>query len=171
MKAREIEIDEVLPKGARTSLKDDPFIELVARLMDSQFLIPGTNIRFGLDPLIGLLPAVGPSASALISLALVMLSSRRGVPNVVLARMALNVLINTALDAVPVAGDALSIFYRSNAKNYELLRQHAGTARKSTLRDWLFVIALIGGVLALIVLLFLATLGAALHALHWMFGK
>ena len=56
VKAREIEIDEILPKGARVSAKDDPLIAFLARLMDNQFAIPGTNLRFGLDPLLGLLP-------------------------------------------------------------------------------------------------------------------
>ena len=148
-KVREIEAEvEVLPRGKReeATLGDDPFVALVARLMDEVFTIPGTKIRFGLDPLIGLLPGLGATASAAVSLVLIALSSRRRVPKVVLARMALNVLINAGLDAVPVVGDALSIFFRSNARNYELLRKHAGTARATTRGDWLFLIALLGGV-------------------------
>ena len=151
---REVEAEvEVLPRDtpAGGKLGDDPFIALVARLMDDVFTIPGTKIRFGLDPLIGLLPAFGTAASAAVSLALIALSARRAVPRVVLARMAVNVLINAALDAVPVAGDALSIFFRSNARNYELLRKHAGTARPTTRGDWLFLIALLGGAGLLIV--------------------
>ena len=118
--------------------------------MDSAFVIPGTNIRFGLDPLIGLIPALGATATSLVSIVLIGLSARRGVPKVVLTRMAANVLINAAIDSVPVLGDILSIFYRSNARNYELLRKHAGTARASTTGDWLFLAALIAGVLFVI---------------------
>ena len=146
---REVEAEvEVLPRAehAGGKLADDPFVALVARLMDEAFVIPGTKIRFGLDPLIGLLPGFGATASAAVSLALIALSSRRRVPKIVLARMALNVLLNAALDAVPVAGDALSIFFRSNSRNYELLRKHAGTARATTRGDWLFLVALLGGV-------------------------
>ena len=159
-KVREVEAEvEVLPRHERAggTLGDDPFIALVARLMDEVFTIPGTKIRFGLDPLIGLLPAFGTAASAAVSLALIALSARRAVPRVVLARMAVNVLINAALDAVPVAGDALSIFFRSNARNYELLRKPAGTARPTTRGDWLFLIALLGGA-ALVIAGFFAAL-------------
>ena len=147
-KIREVVAEtEVLPREERAGAKlgDDPFVALVARLMDVVFSIPGTKIRFGLDPLIGLLPGLGATASAAVSLALIALSARRRVPKIILARMALNVLLNAALDAVPVAGDALSIFFRSNARNYELLRKHAGTARAATRGDWLFLIALLGG--------------------------
>jgi hypothetical protein len=153
--AREIEV-EVLPreKTSRAGAAEDPFIALMARLMDEMFVIPGTNIRFGLDPLIGLIPAFGASASAVVSLTLIALSARRGVPHIVLARMALNVLINAGLDAVPVVGDALSVFYRSNSKNYELLLKHAGTARRSTRGDWLFLILLLGGAALVIVCFF-----------------
>src|SRR5260221_7743420 len=122
--AREVEF-EVLGKDAPrpgAGADVDPFIALMARLMDDIFVIPGTNIRFGLDPIISLLPAFGATASAAVSLVLIALSARRGVPKIVLIRMATNVLINAALDSVPVVGDALSIFYRSNARNYELLQ-------------------------------------------------
>jgi hypothetical protein len=145
--AREVEF-EVLGKEKRAT--DDPFIAAVARLMDDVFVIPGTKIRFGLDPILGLLPAFGATASSVVSLVLIALSARRGVPKIVLARMAGNVLINAAFDAVPVLGDALSIFFRSNAKNYELLRKHGGTARASTAGDWIFLGALLFGVVVVI---------------------
>ena len=170
MKVREIEVDEVLPKGARASAKDDPFVAFVARLMDDQFTIPGTNLRFGLDPLLGLLPGWGDSASALVSSLLILQSARAGVPKVVLARMVLNILINAAVGALPGLGDAFSFWFKSNARNQLLYQRHAGTARRVALRDWLFVGALLGGMLGLIVVFFLATLGLALQALHWIFG-
>jgi hypothetical protein len=155
--AREVEF-EVLGKDAPESgPNDDPLIALIAKLMDTAFIIPGTNIRFGLDPILGLIPALGATASAFVSIVLIALSSRRGVPKIVLARMASNVLINAAIDSVPVVGDILSIFYRSNARNYELLRKHAGTARVSTTGDWLFLAALLLGVLAVIGLMILGT--------------
>lgn len=136
---------------------DDPFIALVSRLMDDLFVIPGTKIRFGLDPIIGLLPAFGPSASAMVSLALIALSSRRGVPKVVLTHMAANVLLNAALDSVPVVGDALSVFFRSNTRNYELLKKHAGAARTSTAGDWLFLVGLFAAVIAIVALTIFGT--------------
>lgn len=155
--AREVEF-EVLgkdaPKGAGA---EDPFITLVARLMDSAFVIPGTNIRFGLDPIIGLVPALGATTASLISISLIALSARRGVPKIILARMAANVLINAALGSVPVVGDIGSVFYRSNVRNCELLRKHAGARRASTTGDWIFLLALLFGVLAVIGLMVVGT--------------
>jgi hypothetical protein len=130
---------------------EDPFIALIARLMDSAFVIPGTNIRFGLDPIIGLLPGIGDGATALTSLMLFLKAAGQGIPKIVLARMALNIVLNTSLGAVPVAGDAFSFWFKSNDRNYELLRKHAG-APSSTKADWVFVGALLGG-LALVLIL------------------
>ena len=171
MKVREIDIDEVLPKGARTTAKDDPFIAFLARLMDDQFVIPGTSIRFGLDPLLGLLPGWGDSASALVSAVLILKSARAGVPKVVLSRMALNIFINAAVGAIPGIGDAFSFWFKSNAKNYALHQKHAGTTRPPALRDRLFVAAIFGGLLAVLTLFALATFGLAIQALHWIFGN
>jgi hypothetical protein len=154
----------------RASAKDDPLIAFVARLMDDQFIIPGTNLRFGLDPLLGLLPGWGDSASALVSALLILQSARAGVPKIILGRMVLNVLINAVGGAVPGVGDAFSFWFKSNARNLLLHQRHAGTARRASLRDWLFVGALLVGMLALIVLFFLATFGLALQGLHWIFG-
>jgi hypothetical protein len=131
---------------------DDPFIALIARLMDSAFVIPGTNIRFGLDPLIGLLPGIGDGATALTSLMLFFKAAVQGVPKIVLAHMALNIVLNTSVGAVPVVGDAFSFWFKSNDRNYELFRKHAGAPKASTKADWAFVIALIGGLAVVLVL-------------------
>src|SRR6188768_3988026 len=91
---QEVEFEVVGKESPRPSgaPPGDPLAALIARLMDDAFVIPGTKIRFGLDPLIGLIPALGATASSLVSLAVIYLSARRGVPKIVLARMALNVL-------------------------------------------------------------------------------
>ena len=153
------EVDvEVLPREGsgkarrQVSDKDDPFIALVAKLMDTVFVIPGTNIRFGLDPILGLIPGLGDSASAFVSIVLILQSARHRVPKVVLARMAMNVLVNAGLGAVPVVGDAFSVYYKSNAKNYDLLRKHANTGRKADWKDWAFVWGLIGAIVLVVAL-------------------
>lgn len=151
--AREVEFEVLGKEKPGVDAKDDPFIALIAQLMDNAFVIPGTNIRFGLDPIIGLIPALGATASSFVSLAMIALSARRGVPKVVLARMAVNLLVNAAIDSVPIIGDVGSVFFRSNARNYELLRKHAGAARTSTTSDWVFLGALLGGVVAVIALM------------------
>jgi hypothetical protein len=176
--AREIEIEvEVLPPGATTGARsasggsrpgpaprgvridapperqiDDPFIALVSKLMDSAFSIPGTNIRFGLDPLIGLWPGIGDGASALTSMLLLVKSVRYGLPKIVLARMALNVILNGTVGALPVFGDAFSFWFKSNDRNYELLRKHAANPGQPTRHHWLFVVGLLAGTAAILAL-------------------
>lgn len=154
--AQEVEF-EVLGKGQPQAANTDPFIALLARLMDDIFVIPGTNIRFGFDPLLSLLPAFGATASAAVSLLLIALSARRGLPKIVLVRMATNVLINAALDYLPVVGDVISIFFRSNALNYALLQKHMGQGRHSTVGDWLFLVGLFAGVILVIGLMIVGT--------------
>jgi len=137
---------EVIPPGG----VDDPLFAAVAKLMDTAFRLPGTDIRFGLDPIIGLFPGFGDGAGALVSVALIGMSARHGVPKIVLVRMALNVILNAVLGAIPAVGDIFSVFYRSNVRNYELFRQHAGPRRASTWRDWLFVCAVLAVILAVV---------------------
>ena len=145
---RVIEIDEV--QGPERG--DRALMAAIARLMDDIFVIPGTNIRFGLDPLIGLIPGFGDTAGALVSTLLLIHGGRAGVPKIVLARMALNVLINGALGAVPILGDAFSVWFKSNVRNLALLDRHAGVRRQSTAVDWLFMGGLIVGMLVAVAL-------------------
>ena len=104
---------DVRPAPEATEKKfDDPFVALVSRLMDTAFVIPGTNIRFGLDPILGLIPGFGDGAAALTSVALFLQSARYGLRRIVLARMALNVLLNGTLGAIPVVGDVFSFWFK-----------------------------------------------------------
>lgn len=178
-RVREIEV-EVLPPGgkvppssekrARTeegpiptadpdeARVEDPFIALVARVMDSFFNVPGTRIRIGLDPLIGLIPGIGDTATAVTSLMLILKSARYGLPRIVIARMVLNVLINSGVGAIPVVGDAFSVWFRSNVRNYALLQKHARPIRASTRPDWVFVIRLVVLTMGLLALVFLGAI-------------
>lgn len=135
-----------------TSEFHDPFLALLARLMDSQFVIPGTNIRFGLDPIIGLLPGIGDGATALTSLMLLLKAVQRGIPKIILARMAMNIVLNSTIGAIPVVGDAFSFWFKSNNLNYALLQQYANGTPSSTRSDWFFVVALLGGLAIVLVL-------------------
>jgi hypothetical protein len=123
--------------------------------MDNLLRLPGTNLRFGLDPLIGLLPGLGDTSSAIISAFALVAAARRGVPKIFLVRMALNILINEAVGIIPVVGDAFSFWFKSNARNYELLKRQTATPRRSTKSDWIFV-WLVLAALALILVVSLA---------------
>jgi hypothetical protein len=120
---------------------------LLARVMDTAFVIPGTNIRFGLDSIIDLFPGIGDAVGAVISSVLIAHAAKVGVPRIVLARMAGNVVLNSLVGAIPFLGAVLSIFYRSNVRNYALLRKHAGQRISSHRGDWIFVVGLLAGLL------------------------
>lgn len=136
------------------------FADFIAQLLDSAFCIPGTRIRVGLDPLLGLIPGVGDVIANLIGSSILFLATQLQVPKIIMARMALNMGINTVIGAIPGIGDLFSIWFRSNEKNAQLLRRYTTqTTTRATPGDWIFVIGLIlalftlvGGTLILVVL-------------------
>ena len=92
--------------------------------VDSQFVLPGTHFRFGLDPLVGLIPVVGDIISGPISSYLNWEARRLGAPKWLIARMMANTLLDTAVGSLPVVGDAFDVLFRRNLKNMALLRMH-----------------------------------------------
>ena len=111
-----------------------------ARLFDSAFRIPGTQITFGLDPILGLIPGLGDVASPVFSLFFVWHGVRLGVPKVVLARMVLNVMIDSGVGAIPLVGDLFDFGWKANVWNLALLERHALAGRRPTRFDYVFVI-------------------------------
>jgi hypothetical protein len=99
-------------------------LEALARLMDGAFILPGTNIRMGLDALVGLIPIAGDVISGLISSYLIWEARQLGAPKWLIARMVANTLIDTVVGAVPVLGDAFDVAFRANMKNMALLRRY-----------------------------------------------
>lgn len=100
------------------------WVERIARLMDSQFQLPGTRFRFGLDPLLGLLPVVGDLSTLAVSGALLLTMMRHGASGAVVVRMVLNILLDTIIGAVPILGNVFDFAYKSNERNVALLRRH-----------------------------------------------
>jgi hypothetical protein len=98
-------------------------LEAVAKLLDVAFILPGTNIRYGIDGLIGLIPVVGDIIATALSLWLVREARALGAPWYVTARMLGNVAIQGVVGAVPVAGDAFDVLFRANMRNARLLRR------------------------------------------------
>ena len=102
----------------------DVALERVAWLMDQAFVVPGTNIRFGLDALLGLFPGLGDVATGTIQSAVVMAAMLHyKVPKEVVARMAANVLLDVGVGAIPIVGDAFDVFFKANTRNLKLLRE------------------------------------------------
>lgn len=92
--------------------------------MDAMFVIPGTNVRMGLDGLVGLIPGIGDVVSGLVSSYLIWEARQLGAPKWVIARMVGNTLLDTIIGAVPIAGDVFDVMFRANLKNMALLRKH-----------------------------------------------
>jgi hypothetical protein len=141
------EVDwEVLPpeeKRRRQGL--EPVFRWLALIMDDFIRVPGTKFKFGLDPLIGLVPGLGDTGSALVSAFALIQAARLGVPKILLARMSLNILINELIGVVPIVGDAFSFWFKSNARNYQIIKHHtAAPGSGSRKSDWIFVIVVLG---------------------------
>lgn len=115
----------------------------MARLLDSAVLVPGTSFRFGLDPILGLIPGLGDMVSPLFTLGLIWQARELGIPPVVLLRMIINVAIDTLIGVVPVVGDLFDFAWKSNNKNMALLEQHAVEERAPSAGDWAVVIVAI----------------------------
>lgn len=139
---------EVLPpenrsRSQRTSGSLESRFRWLALIMDDFLRVPGTKFRFGLDPIIGLLPGIGDVTSAIISAVAFVHAARSGVPKILLVRMAMNILINELVGIIPGLGDAFSFWFKSNVRNYELLRRYSAAPARSRRSDWIFVIAVL----------------------------
>ncbi|MCA6123133.1 DUF4112 domain-containing protein [Bradyrhizobium sp. WSM 1704] len=98
-------------------------LEAIAKLLDVAFIVPGTNVRYGIDGLIGLIPVVGDIITTAISLWLVREARLLGAPWHITARMLGNVALDGVVGLVPVAGDAFDVMFRANIRNVRLLRR------------------------------------------------
>jgi hypothetical protein len=104
----------------------------VSRVMDELVAVPGTSIRVGLDPVVGLVPVVGDAISAVVGFWLIAEATRFGVPRIVVGRMIVNTVIDLAVGAIPVLGDLFDVVSRSNSRNLALFRRHALDPAAST---------------------------------------
>ncbi len=128
-----------------------------AVLLDSAFQVPGTQMRFGLDPIVGLIPGVGDLVTGFFSVMILLHSLRLRIPKVVVARMLLNTGLDLAAGAVPILGDLFDAGYKANLKNLLLLERHARPGVKPETSDYVFVsvaisIVLLAAIVPIIVL-------------------
>ena len=132
--------------------------KFLADWLDQRFTIPGTSIRIGLDPILGLIPGIGDMIANLAGSAIILIAAQYRLPKIVLLRMGLNVALNAIIGAIPVFGDIFSIWFRSNVKNAQLLERYVSVeARSSTFGNWIFVIAVIIGIVLLLTVILVAT--------------
>lgn len=120
----------------------DENLELLARVLDDCFRIPGTSIRFGLDGIIGLVPFAGDVLAGLASCVLVIAAWFRGVPYVTLARMVVNLALDVLVGTIPILGDAFDIAWKANRRNYNLLTRHLRQPHRHTWKDYVFLLCI-----------------------------
>ena len=137
----------------------------LSRYLDGLFRIPGTDWRFGLDALIGLIPNVGDTLTSFASFYILVSGVRYGVPKITLLRMALNIGIDYLIGSIPFLGDAFDFFWKSNQRNMDLIRERATGKNAGTKSDYIFMFVLIG----LLVLLLVGSIIASGVILYWIF--
>ena len=157
-----------LPPDSEQRPQLAPELELLARWMDGVFRVPGIGWRFGLDAILGLLPGIGDTASSVATLYILAAAHRYGVTRATLLRMALNVVLDTTVGALPLVGDIFDVYWKSNQRNVELLNRHmlATPAEQGKLQrsDRWFVVLLI----TLLALLMIASIVVAALLVTWL---
>jgi len=105
-------------------------ITLVAKLMDSAFLVPGLKRRVDLDAVLGLEPGVGDVLSAALASYIIWEARQLGLPRWKIARMIGNLAMDTAIGAIPLAGDVFDVFFKANERNLRIIHDHLGTPKR-----------------------------------------
>ena len=139
----------------------------LAKLMDAQFKLPGTNYRFGLDGLLGLIPGAGDLSTLAVSGYMISIMAKNGASGYVIARMVVNVLIDALLGSIPFIGDLFDFVFKANLKNMKLMREHYQEGRHRG-GAWKVVVPVL--ILLVLVVGFIIYLGYRLlaGALNWM---
>lgn len=132
-------------------------LRALSRVMDSAIRLPG-GFRIGLDGLIGLIPGIGDAVGAGVSAYIILGAARLGVPKSVLARMAVNLGIETIIGSVPVVGDLFDFAFKANLRNMDLLERHAGAPLETRRRSGIWWVLTVGALIAVVVLLVWAVL-------------
>lgn len=142
------------PAPSDLETHDTRSVRRLAWILDDVIRIPGTNLRFGIDPLLGLLPGAGDLAGGVLSGYIILAASRMGAPSSVLLRMGGNVIIDTLVGTVPLLGDLFDAGWKANRRNAELLQRYVAAPQPVQRRS--------RAVLALVLFaLMLAVIGAA----------
>jgi hypothetical protein len=121
----------------------DQTLRALEILLDEAFRIPGTQFRFGLDGIVGLVPGLGDVVAGLLSIVIPVAAWIRGVPYVTLARMGVNLAIGVLIGSIPIVGDVFDVFWKANRRNYQLLRRHIQEPRRHGWRDWVFLVVIV----------------------------
>ena len=140
-----------LSRKKHTEVEIEEGLENLSRYLDGLFRIPGTGWKFGLDALIGLIPNVGDTLTMFPAFYILLAGVRYGVPKITLLRMAFNIGLDYVIGAIPFVGDAFDFFWKANQQNMDLIRERATGKGKGTKSDYIFIFAIMGGLILLLV--------------------
>jgi hypothetical protein len=139
--------DNVLPKGTG-------WIKSISYLLDEQFRFPGTKFRFGIDPIMGLIPGLGDISGFIISSGLLLGMARKGASNKLVVLMCLNILVDSTIGAIPIIGQIFDFFFKSNTRNLKLMREHYIEGKHQGSGKNVIIITVIILIILLIILIF-----------------
>jgi Domain of unknown function (DUF4112) len=105
-------------------------VTLVAKLLDNAVMIPGLNRRVGFDAVLGLVPGIGDMVSAALASYIIWEARQLGLPRWKIVRMIGNVAVDTAIGAIPLAGDVFDVFFKANQRNLRIIHEHLGTPKR-----------------------------------------
>ncbi|MVN23066.1 DUF4112 domain-containing protein [Mucilaginibacter sp. HMF7410] len=141
------------------------WVERIAYLLDEKFRFPGTKLRFGLDPVINLIPVAGDISGFIVAAALVWIMARHGVSRKVLILMVLNIFIDAIIGGIPLIGQVFDFYYKANSRNIKLLKEHYQEGRHQGNGTGVLVIVF------LVLLIFFAVFVFFIYKLsQWLFG-
>ena len=135
------------PSASHAQTREFALLRRLTQLLDSEFRIPGTQFRIGLDAIAGLIPGLGDALGTAFSAYLIHLAARQGAPKALLARMVVNVGVDAIVGVVPVVGDLFDVAWRANVRNLRLLDTHLNQPHSSAKHNRQFLIAAFCGLL------------------------
>jgi hypothetical protein len=137
-------------RGPTSSGANVSALQQLAHVLDAAVRIPGTNIRFGLDAVLGLIPGAGDMLGGVLSAFIVLKAANAGAPRSVIARMVMNVAIDSIVGAVPILGDLFDVGWKSNTRNVQLLQRYVERPQATRAVSWGVVLAAIVAILVIV---------------------
>ena len=156
-----------LPKKQHTQVEIEEGLENLSVYLDGLFRVPGTGWRFGLDAIIGLIPNVGDTLTSFASFYILLAGVRYGVPKITLLRMAFNIGLDYVVGTIPFIGDAFDFVWKANKQNMDLIRTRATGKGEGTTSDYIFIFAVIG----VLILLLVASIIASAAILYYILSS
>jgi len=113
---------------------DEKLVRLrqLSKNLDESFTIPGTRIKFGMDALLGLVPGGGDLVSGIFSLYMLRAAMKMNLPKRAIFSMLANIILDTTVGVIPVAGDIFDVFWKSNKRNMNIIEKHIANFEKQT---------------------------------------